>query len=258
MIGMFTHHNRVIHHDTQRDNQAKQADHVQRQPAQIHQRNGRQHRHRNARRHPQRGAGVQEQEQQHQNQHQPLKTVLHQDIQTGGNSLGAGADQINFHALRQGGFHVLRHVFDLSLNLDRIPGLRTVHPYRNRRVFAHEIHPVAIRPQQADRGHIPHHQGRSIVIRAQHDLRNLIDAAFFHAGADARISPRHIARRVCVHFFGDGGGNLGDGDIMRHQVQAGNFDQHLGGGNAPNGGACHPDREQARDKFIREQAQLFC
>ena len=37
VIGMFTHDNRVIHNDTQRDDQTKKADHINRQSTDIHQ-----------------------------------------------------------------------------------------------------------------------------------------------------------------------------------------------------------------------------
>ena len=71
-IGMFAHHDGVIHHNPQRDDQREQGNHVQRQTGGIHQGNRTEHRNRNTSGHPQCRARVQEQEQQNQNKAQPL------------------------------------------------------------------------------------------------------------------------------------------------------------------------------------------
>ena len=92
-ICVFAHHDGVIHHDPQRDNQAKERDHVDRQPADIHQRNGCKHGRRDASGYPECNAGVEEQKQQDHHQPEAHQPVVDQNIEPPGDCLCAGANK---------------------------------------------------------------------------------------------------------------------------------------------------------------------
>ena len=74
-IGMFAHHDRIIHHDPQRQDQREDRDHVQRHARKIHHRQGRSHRGRNPHSDPERCTRIEEQEQQSQYQPQAKNAV---------------------------------------------------------------------------------------------------------------------------------------------------------------------------------------
>mmetsp|Transcript_18256 Transcript_18256/g.28887 ORF Transcript_18256/g.28887 Transcript_18256/m.28887 type:complete len:220 (+) Transcript_18256:3264-3923(+) len=208
MVGMFAHNNRVIDHDPQRNDQPKKRDHVDRQSAYIHQRDGRHHCHGNACGHPKGRAHVQEQKEQADHQPKTHKPIVDQDIQTARNRLGPGADQLHRHGGWQGCLQRGGNVFDHALNGNGIPLVRAIHADRNSGVVAHEIAAIAVAAQTGDGGHIAHAQLGPIRVRAQNNAANFLGAAFFGAGADAGIGPGDIPRRACVDLRRDGGRNL--------------------------------------------------
>ena len=60
-ISVFTHNDRIINNDPERNDKREKADHINRQTGGIHDGNRRQHGHWNARSNPKRSTGVQEQ-----------------------------------------------------------------------------------------------------------------------------------------------------------------------------------------------------
>ena len=127
-ICMFANDDGIIHHDAQRDDQPKERDHVDRQAKRIHQRDGCKHGRWYARSHPERGAQIEEQEQQAQHKAQPHQPVIHQQIEAARDRLGPGADQLHRDALRHRELHLGHNLFDLRLNVDGVPCIRAVHP----------------------------------------------------------------------------------------------------------------------------------
>ena len=106
VIGMFPHHDGIIHHDAERDDQPEEGDHVDRNTARIHQRDGRAHRHGYASRHPEGRARIQEEEQQGHDQPEPHQAIIHQQVEPPGDRLGPGADQFDRDRGRHGGAHL--------------------------------------------------------------------------------------------------------------------------------------------------------
>ena len=80
VVGMFAHHNRIIHNNPQSDDQSKKRNHIQGDPNGIHQRNCGQHRHGDARCHPKSGAGIEKQKQQAKNQRQTCRAIGQQNF----------------------------------------------------------------------------------------------------------------------------------------------------------------------------------
>ena len=256
-VGVFAHDDGVIHHDAGGDDQRKKRDHVDRQPAQIHQRNRGQHRHRDAGGNPEGGARVQEQKQQDHHKAQAHQPVVQQDVQAAGDRLGPCADQVDRGALGQGLHHLVGDILHHALDLDRIALVGPVDPHRDGRVFAHEIAPQARCALDRDRGHVAHGQVGAIGVRPQHDAGDLVGGPFFDPGADAGIGPGDVARRAGVDLGRDGAGDLGHGDVMGDQVDRGHLDHGLWRGDAADGGAGDAFGEQPGDEFIGKAAQLI-
>ena len=117
---MFPNDNRIIYDDSERYDQPEQADHVDCQPAQIHDRNGCQHCHRDARRDPKCCAGIQEQKKQSNNQTQTHQPVVEQNAKTPRDGRRAGTNKVDGYTLRQDHLHLRRDVFHLLLNVNCI------------------------------------------------------------------------------------------------------------------------------------------
>ena len=158
MIGVFAHHDGIIHDNAQRYDQPEQRNHVDRQSAQIHQRNRRAHRNGNARRHPECGTRVQEQEQQRHDQPEAHQSVLDQQIESACDRGGAGADQLHAHTRRQARLQLGHNLFDRALDADGVALVGTVHPDRHGRIVAHEKPNLSVDPFGPDRRHIPQKQ----------------------------------------------------------------------------------------------------
>ena len=158
VIGVLTNHDGVIDHDPQRYDQSEERDHIDREPAQIHQRDCRHHRDGDTRRDPKGGAGIQEQEQQAHDQRQPDQAIVDQQVEAASDCLGPGSDQLDRDGFGQRCLEPGRDLFNCFLNRNRIALGRTIDPDRHGGFLTHKIAALAVAALNFDLGDVPHRQ----------------------------------------------------------------------------------------------------
>ncbi len=81
--------------------------------------------------------------------------------------------------------------------------------------------------------------------------------ALFDTCAHARVCAFYIACGVGIHFAGNDFGDLGHGDVVRHKLGRGHFNNRLRGGDPSYRCPCHTCIEKPRDEFIGKKAKLL-
>ena len=237
VISVFANNNGVVHHDPQGDNQREQRYHVDGQSRRIHQRNRTAHGHRNTRRNPERGARIQEHEQQRDHHREAEKRVLIQDIQAPRDQFGARTDQINTGPSRQRRRIALRDLFNGLLHLDGVTRRGAVNANGDGGIVADKIRTLTVDTLNEHPRDIANRQGRATGVRSQNNRLNLIGGAFFDAGPNAGRSG-YIASGIASHLLCDSLRNIGHRDVVADQRKRGDFDDRGRCRNAANGRAC--------------------
>ena len=257
IVGMFAHHDGVVHDDAQRQDQREQRDHVDRHADRVHHRHRRQQRRRDARRDPDRGAGVQKQEQQAQDQPQPHQRIVQKQRQPGRDLFRPRPNQFHRNPLRQGRRQRVDGRLHVLLHADRVARCAALDGHRDRRVAVDEIGHAPVDARVAHLRHVTDGQLRPVGQRGQDQSRDLFGGARLGPRAHARYARCHVARRRGRGGSGDGRRDLVQRDVVLHQVGHAQLDQGFGGGQAGDGQPRHPTGVQAVGQVVRDAAQLI-
>ena len=255
-VGMFSHNDGIVDHDAEGDDQCEQRDHVEGKPKRIHHRDRRQHCDRDTHRHPKGGPGIEEQEQQGQHQRETETAVVQKDFEPVGDELGAGADQLDLHTLRQRQHHLGGDILNNALHPHRVTLGRPADIDGHRARLADIVGDVAVDALDVDIGHVTDGQLGPIRVRPEDDAEDVVFRAFRDTGADPRGSGGDVARRVGRRLFGNGAGDLAHRDVVQNERSRGGLDNCLRCRNAADRCARHAISEQPRHHLVGKPREL--